>query len=270
MSLLSRLADRLILCPTTDPIDPEGRTREVLRGSNWECELWGRRWEFQRQSQSTPLPNSSPLQEWAVLKFPGTGGRAERAGPHPLEVWPAAAGDVWAVNPPGYGTSGGLATVAVLPEVARASWEFIQRRLPQSPLLLVGNSLGCTSALHVAARHSCTGLLLRNPPPIHQLIARRPRYNWWNFGAARWVARQFPASFDAVENAARCHVPALFVQSAADRLVPVNYQQEIIEAYAGPKRVFVIAGADHHDPLPEEQVPAYLEALEWLRVAASS
>lgn len=270
MSLLSRLADRLILCPTTDPIAPEGRVRQVLRGSDWECELWGKCWEFERSQPAATSLNERPAEAWAVLKFPGTGGRAERAGPHPLEVWPVTSGEVWAVNPPGYGTSGGRATVRVMPAVAQASWEFMDRRAGARPLLLVGNSLGCTSALHLAARQRCAGVFLRNPPPIHQLIRRRPRYNWWNLGAARWVANEFPESLDAVANAARCQVPALFVQSAKDRLVPVSFQNEIIDAYAGPKRVFVIAEADHHDPLPEAQTAAYLEALEWLWSAALS
>ncbi|MFN5320762.1 MAG: hypothetical protein ACK5D7_04770, partial [Planctomycetota bacterium] len=92
MSLFSRLADRLILCPTTEAIDPEDRVRELLHGEDWQCELWGKRWEpnwqglEQRRGAADPqadvlatavdqarlrlaerLARTSP-QEWAVLK----------------------------------------------------------------------------------------------------------------------------------------------------------------------------------------------------------
>lgn len=264
-SLFSRLADWFLLCPTRDPIDPEGRRCERIQSAHLEFELWGQRWE------ATPIDSHDsqlPCEEFVILKFPGTGGRAERAGSHPAECWPGTAAEVWAVNPPGYGSSPGSAHVADLPEVVRASWRFIENRLGSRPILISGNSLGCCSALYLASFAPVSGLLLRNPPPVHQLIAERWRYNWWNGGAARWVAREFPAEMDVLANAARCHAPALFVRSGADRLVPVNFQQKIFEAYSGPKRVVEISGSGHHDPIPESAWPAYFEALEWLRSSA--
>ena len=255
MSFFSRIADAVVLSPSVDFIDAEDRAREVVERNGLSFEMWGKYWPA----------TGRPEHEIAILKFPGTGGRAERAGPHPIDSWPDVAANVWAVNPPGYGTSGGRATVGVMPMVAEAAWEFIRSRHPNVPILVAGNSLGCVSAMYVVARYPATGLLIRNPPPIHQIIATRARYNWWNFGAARWVAAEIPRELDAVENAKRTNCPAFFVQSVQDRLVPTTYQEMIIDAYAGEKNVFQIPGADHHDLIPETDQTKYAIELEWLR-----
>ena len=259
-TLLSQLADRLVLMPSTDPIDPEDRQRILIPFDGGHLEAWAN--EVHQDVESPKL---------IALKFPGTGGRAERAGPHPCELWPDFASKIWTINPAGYGGSDGRATLQTMPAQNDAVFEFVRRELPDHKILLTGNSLGCLSALYLAARREVVGIYLRNPPPLQQLIADRPRYNWWNFGTARYVAAQIPTELDAITNAARCDCPAFFLRSEKDTVVPETYQRKIIDAYAGELQEFVVPGAEHDEFVAEEDHERYVAEVEqfkdrWMEV----
>lgn len=252
MSLAARILDRMVLKPTRDPLDPESRVRRVVETPAGAVEVW-------IYQQVVPSPRGHAL----AIKFPGAAGRAERGGPHPFECWPGIEADIWVVNPPGYGGSSGLATLESIPVATQAIWEDACKRCGSSKPIVIGNSFGCTAALFLAAHFDVRGILLRNPVPLSQLILAR--HSWWNGGwLARWMIKAIPPELDAVSNATRCRAPALFFQSAADKLIPPRYQNLIIEAYAGPKRVFAAHGLDHHDPLPDKLREDYLAALAWL------
>lgn len=251
--MLSRLADRLILCPTTDPIETGSLQRQLINAPVGEIEAW------------TTLSNPNAIPESKIdliaIKFPGTGGRAENSGPHPFEVWQDRVTEVWTINHAGYGGSAGVASMQNMAGTCDAVWSHVARQYPDMPIWVVGNSLGSVSALYLAARQNVAGIYLRNPVPTQQLIATRPKYNWWSFGLAKHIARQIPAELDSIENASRSRCPALFVRSEFDRVIPAKYQHMIFDNYAGEKKEFVISGADHHHLVPETQTEAYLNFL---------
>jgi pimeloyl-ACP methyl ester carboxylesterase len=252
--MLTRLADRLILCPTTHPVPAGEKRREILEFEFGQFEVW---------IQNTTRTAEATHPDLFALKFPGTGGRAERMSEHPADVWPDLAVEVWAVNPPGYGGSGGRASLRYATAVADAAWEQIAIRANGKPIIATGNSLGCLAAFHLAANKQISGLLIRNPPPLRELIAGR--YGWWNFGLSKLIANQVPASLCSVANAARAKSPAVFVMSEKDRTVPPNYQRKIVDAYAGKQQLMVLRDADHATPINDGQVPEYLEKLNWFR-----
>jgi pimeloyl-ACP methyl ester carboxylesterase len=96
------------------------------------------------------------------------------------------------------------------------------------------------------------GLILRNPPPLQALLVGR--HGWWSrWLPARALARLLPPELDSLRNGPEATAPAIFVRSEQDGLVPVPYQEEVYRAYGGPKRLVVVPGARHHDPLPEPQ-----------------
>lgn len=264
MSLLSRFADRLILQPSSRPVDPGSNRREVIHDVDGvEIEAWVSTWGA--------FDTASPSQRLVVLKFPGTGGRAERASVHPCE-WIAnakkpsafAAAEVWTLNHRGYGGSTGPASVQNFIPTIELFWDFLNDRYPQEKKLLIGNSLGCISALYLCARKEVAGILIRNPPSLKRLISHRPRYNWWNFGMAKHIANEVPQQLDSLTNANLAKCPALMVTSEKDRVVPPMYQQEIKQAYASEIRQFTIAGADHGDRIPQHQEAQYLASIDWL------
>jgi uncharacterized protein len=251
MSLIQRIADRLIIQPTKHYIDAEHRTRVAVACDDNELEIW------------TQRIGDRDHPDVVVLKFIGAGGRAEYSGPHPVETWNVTA-EVWCVNPPGYGGSTGTATIQSFPAMALAAFDALQVQFPDAPVLVVGNSIGTAPALYLATQRPIDAFFFRNPPPLRELIVGR--YSWWNLGVgSRIVARCVPDQLDSVNSAKQANAPALFVTSLADTLVPVKYQNRIIDAYDGPKKIFPLHAANHDDPPDESEQDAYVEHLQWLK-----
>ena len=254
MTFLQRIADWLIINPTTDPIDTDDRERLLLPMEAGNIEVWVTR-------SNSESENATAI---VILKFPGAGGRAERGRPHPAEVWPNIDAEIWTINHRGFGGSTGPASIQNFAMSCETVWKAAIEKFSDRKIVVIGNSLGCLSAMYLAARYPATAAYFRNPPALAQMIATRRRYTWWNFGMSRIIADQVPDELDPVANAQNSTCPALFVRSELDRVVPVEYQEMVIQAYAGDQRLFVIRGADHHHRVSEEQQNEYLEALEWL------
>ncbi len=245
-------------------MDPEGRRCERIATPNGSVEAWITRSDC---IATTTLDGRKPPPGLLAIKFPGTAGRAERGGPHPFELFGNVISEVWTINPIGYGGSDGVASLRTTATTCDAVWDAVKQRYPGKPIAVVGNSLGCLSALYLASRQPVAGVYLRNPVALQQMIATRPRYNWWNFGLARQIARQVPGELDAVTNSAPSQAPLLMVTSEKDRVSPPRYQNLIFDAYQGPKFRFVIKNASHGSPIPDEQVAPYKAQVgEFLRM----
>jgi len=264
MSLLSNIADRLILCPSTSHIDPgENRREVVFKSKGIEIEAWVSQWgEFD---------TTAPAERLIVLKIPGTGGRAERASVHPCELMIGTdkeseflAAEVWTLNHRGYGGSTGPPSIQNFVPTLEAFWDTIEKRHPTETKLAIGNSLGCVSVLYLALWKDIAAILIRNPPPLQRMISTRPRYNWWSFGLAKLIANEIPDFLDSINNAIMAKCPALLITSEKDRVVPPIYQQQIKDMYLGEIKQFIIKGADHHHKIPEHQETEYLGAIDWL------
>jgi pimeloyl-ACP methyl ester carboxylesterase len=251
--MLHWLANRLILKPSTQSIDTDRKRRRWIAMDGLRLEVW----------QPEPLIDDAQA-ELVVLKFPGTAGRAERVTYFPLDIWPAQAGVIWSINYPGYGGSEGRADIRSLPGASEAFWNAARVAFPSARFVVSGNSLGSCMALYVTARYPVDALILRNPPPVHQLIRERARYNWWNFGIGKRIAAQFPDCLDALRYASRSRCPALLIQSEHDSLVPVTFQNRIRDAYAGPLKTFVIPDADHQTQVPDALRDEFRSDMQWL------
>ncbi|MBP86231.1 MAG: hypothetical protein CMJ64_05875 [Planctomycetaceae bacterium] len=254
--MLTRLADKVILQPTTHPIPTDGKARRTISFPEGTFEVW-------IQRTGGELLGEPHL---FVLKFPGTGGRAERMSEHPAEVWPDLAAEVWTVNPPGYGTSGGRASLQFTAAVADAVYGDLKKHAEGKPVVVTGNSLGCVAALYLAGNRDLHGLLLRNPPPLRQLIIGH--HGWWNFGLSSFIAQQVPDELCSITHAKHTRAPALFITSERDRTIPPRYQRQIIDAYAGEHQAMLLRDADHATPIDESQLEEYLKHLSWLREVA--
>lgn len=256
--MITQIADRLILQPTRNPISSFGKDRRVIEYANGHVEAW-------TQRIGTTTTDDADV---FVLKFVGTDERAERTNYQPLSCWPDLKGEVWSVNPPGYGGSSGRASLRSFAAAGRAAYDEIVRVADGRPLVLMGTSLGTITALYLAARYPISGMVLRNPVPLRQLIVGK--HGWWNLWVgAMLVSTQVPDSLCSIRNAARCHaIPTVFVGSKRDRIVPPDYQARIVKAYAGPKRIMRLRKANHSTPMNAIEQIRFRKELGWLRERA--
>lgn len=265
-TLRTKWVDRLVLRPTTDPLDAGEQQRIPLRTADGQALD---RFVYAKG----PLTANTPSPALLVLKLPGTAGRAERSTPLPANFFRQLTSEVWTWNPPGYGGSSGKASLLNLPEAALQFFDqtVSQRSNPQTIVWVFGNSLGCSSALYLASQRSrISGLILRNPPPLQQTIAHvarlgRPRLLHPcldRFSA--WLGHGIPPALDALQTAPRARVPAVFLSAQMDTLVPPALQTQIFDAYAGPKQM--VRWRDMlHDDLPDEtHLKQFANAANWL------
>jgi hypothetical protein len=117
--------------------------------------------------------------------------------------------------------------------------------------------------LHIAAHREVAGLILHNPPALRQIILRQ--HGWWNLWLlAGPFARKIPAELDSIANARTVRVPAIFLLAEKDEVVAPRFQQLVVNAYAGEKRVIPLLGAGHNSPLERAGLAQFHSALDWL------
>lgn len=253
MGIASRILDRVILQPTRQPVARSTMARHVIKHGPLEFEVWIQ--DFDRYD--APRVN--------VLKLIGAGARAEHSSLDPLPLWHCD-GQVWSVNPPGFGGSPGRASLANCVAAADAAAQTMIAKFPKTPLLVMGVSLGAALALHVAANHPVAAIGMRDVPDIRRIIR-------WRYGrfivswpaAATLAHRGVPAQLNSVANARRCTAPGIFVSARRDRIVPPHCQDKVIDAYSGERRVLHLPDSGHDQPISGLQIRDYIELQRWLK-----
>ncbi len=250
--------DRLLLHPDRDPLVHTGATRATLPFRGGELELWTAR------SRPRAVPGSRA--DVYVLRFYGNADRADpNVGLEISEQWSTRDTVLWGVNYPGYGGSSGEARLASIGPAALAAYDALRKEAgADRPVLVFGTSLGTTAALYVAAqRPDLAGLILQNPPPLRQIILRG--YGWWNLWLiAGPMAMRVPSSLDSIANARASHGKGVFLLAENDEVVAPKYQQLVVEAYAGEKRVIPLAGASHNSSIEGQGRVDLEQAVDWL------
>ena len=252
--LLMPLSDRLVLFPSTAPIETHGATRKLIPFENGQLEVW--------TSKSQTAQRIGRVEIY-VLRFYGNADRADRWVAAEAEAWDGRAVEIWGMNYPGFGGSTGPARLKRIAPAALAAFDALKQEAGEQRVILFGASLGATAALHVAAHRSVAGLILHNPPPLRQVILRQ--FGWWNLWLlAGPVALQIPAELDSVSNAKNIHTPAVFLLADQDEIVAPRFQKLVVDAYAGEKRVIALRGAYHNSPIEGAAVADLYKTLDWL------
>ena len=233
-------ADGILLHPTSQPLETPA-VRRVVRQDRGDLELWTMR--------AQGAPETPPAAY--VLAFVGNGDRAERGAAEESELWRDHPFEIWVMNYPGFGGSTGPPGLNTIPPSALAAFDEIRKVAAGRPVLVSGSSLGAAAALFVAARRPVGGVLLRNPPPLRELILGH--YGWWNLWLGAWIVTlQIPPELDSLRNARECTAPAVFLISQQDRRVPPAYQRDVVDAYGGTTTIVPLEGGHNKRPGPRE------------------
>ena len=254
MVALAPLPDRLVLFPSTHPIDAGTAIRKPIPFEGGDLEIW---------TAASKLAQQRGQAEIFVLRFYGNADRADRWVAAEAEMWNSRAVEVWGMNYPGFGGSTGPARLTRLGPAALAAFDALKRTAGDRPIVVFGASLGTTTALHIAAHRQVSGLILHNPPPLRQIILRQ--FGWWNLWLlAGPVALQIPKELDSLANAKTVRAPAIFLLAENDEVIAPRFQRLVVEAYAGEKRVIALRGAQHNDPMEDAALIEFHNGLDWL------
>ena len=252
-TLFGGCASQLILFPSRHAEPGGGAKREMIPFGEHELEVL--------VARSPGAQREGPRAYY--LTFTGNAGRAEWSAAPDAMDWGDKPVEVWSVQHPGFGGSTGPARLNRLAPAALAAYDALAARAQGKPIFLSGMSLGTTMALHVAANRPVAGLVLRTPPPLQNMILSR--HGWWNLWLlATPVCLGVPADLNALTSAPKVTVPAVFLLMDTDSVVPLKYQQKVVNGYAGPKRVVTLKGGDHNSALSDAVHREMMEGMEWL------
>jgi hypothetical protein len=185
----------------------------------------------------------------SVLIVHGNAGCALDRDYFATPIHAVAAVDVFILEYPGYGAREGTPSLPNLLAAAEEGFNLISN---PGPVFLVSESIGAGVASHLAREHG---------PQIRGMILFAP-YNRFAAVAQKKmpilpVTLLLRDRYDPAEWLKDYRGPVMFVVAGADRTIPPQFGRALHDGYAGPKRLEIIANADHNDI---EEQPA-----EWWR-----
>lgn len=250
--LFGGCANKFILYPSRERLDANSAKATFIPTGDQKVEVWVDR---------SPGAALAPPKAY-VIEFTGNATRAEQVATYAALRWGKRPVEVWTVNYPGYGGSGGDAELSAIAPAALAVYDHVAKISGGKPIFLAGNSLGTTAALFLATQRRTAGMILQNPPAIRKLILSR--FGWWNLWLlAGPVALQVPSELDSPANAAKVNVPAVFILADDDDFVVPSNQRKVVDAYAGPKREIHMSGG-HNDSVHGAAELELQKGIDWL------
>lgn len=248
------LADRLVLFPSTRPLDAGTAIRRAIPFLDGELEVW---------CATSPGVQRAGRADMYILRFYGNADRAERWAAAEAEMCGDRAVEIWGVNYPGFGGSSGPSRLASIGPGAVRAFDALREIGGERPIIVFGTSFGATPALHIAVQRPVTGIILHNPPAIRQMILGQ--FGWWNLWLlAGPCALNIPVALDSVRNAQAVQVRAVFLLAERDEVVAPKYQSLIVNAYAGEKRVIPLPGAGHNSPMEPAALLKLHASFDWI------
>ena len=169
------------------------------------------------------------------------GGNAEEVSGQVLDADALAPWSLAAFNYRGYGLSEGRPSEAALVADALVAYDRFAVREDVDPARIVvfGRSLGGGVAVQLAAARPVRGVVLVSPFDSLKSVGRRH----YPFVPVSLLLRH---PFDSVARAPDIEAPLLVLAGERDRIVPSTHSKRLFDAWRGPKRWVLLAGADNN------------------------
>ena len=147
----------------------------------------------------------------------------------------------------GYGLSEGRPHERGLLMDARAARRWLAQRagLPESEIVLMGESLGGGVMVDLASRDGARALVLER---TFTSLPDVGAYHY-SFIPVRLLMRN---RLDSLRKIGDYHGPLLVCHGDADDIIPLAMGRRLFEAANPPKRFVLLPGVDHNEPLPGE------------------
>ncbi|GAB2178238.1 alpha/beta hydrolase [Dongia sp. agr-C8] len=158
----------------------------------------------------------------------------------------------------GYGGNPGSPSERGLVEDGRAAYAFLNTQgIPDSSIVLFGESLGTGVAVQLAAEHPVKAVILRSPyTSIAEVAAIQLPYL-----GARWLVRD---RFDSLAKIGLNKAPLFVFHGSDDTLIPIALGRALFAAASEPKTWLTIDGAGHNDVQTPQAERAMLDFLQRL------
>jgi len=142
----------------------------------------------------------------------------------------------------GYGRSGSRISEEGFYSDCEAAYRHAREYAEKENLKLVifGRSLGGIAAVHLAAEHDCSGVILESTFPHLGVMARE------HFPVPM-IGGLLEKRLNSVDKIERVRAPILFFHGDLDDIVPYRYGLELFNSAPSPKEFVAIPGAGHND-----------------------
>lgn len=210
----------------------------------------------ERGDSVTLLHLHNPASDFLVFYHHGNGEDLQSALPR-LEALRRSGLSVLAWDYPGYGTSSGKPSEALILDIAGKIWTRIPEDfgLPHRRVLLYGRSIGGGPAVALASKNEAAGLILEATFTSIFRVVLGIRILPWDI-------------FDNLSLIGSLQCPVLFLHGTDDRTVPFRHSQILLEKAPNPKFFAWFSGGQHNNLLetyPDTYYSSLHKFMEFIR-----
>ncbi|UBF25650.1 alpha/beta hydrolase [Kovacikia minuta CCNUW1] len=160
----------------------------------------------------------------------------------------------------GYGQSmGSFPTEATVYQDARAAWNYLtqERGISSKQIILFGHSLGGAIAIDLALEHpEAAGLIVQSSfTSMRAMVDHIGQFRLFP------VDLLLTQQFNSISKVRSLKLPVLYTHGTADTLIPSAMSELLYAATPEPKRLYLIANAEHNN-IPEVGGSSYLQELK--------